>query len=114
MMWAMCLPMTLGIIFNIFFVKPIHLGTVKLGAGDKRWGPLAQTVFMTTLLVTLIVPMFGKGLAYMLTFATSAVIAIIISTLASKLKADWLNSFTLAFSLIGAMAASIWFDGIFN
>jgi len=114
MMWAMCLPMTLGIVFNIFIVKKIHLGTLKLGSEDKKWGAVAQTVFMTTLIVTLIVPMFGKSLAYLLTFITSALIAIIITLLASRLKAQWLNSFTLAFCLIGAMAASVFYDGIFG
>ena len=28
-------------------------------------------------------------------------------------KADWLNQFTLAFSLIGAMALSVVYDGLF-
>lgn len=114
MMWAMCLPMTIGIAFNIFIVKPIHMGTVKLGAKDKRWGPLSQTVFMTTLLVTLVVPMFAKGAVYLLTFGTSAVIALSITFIAARTRAKWLTSFTLALSLIGAMMASVLFDSIFS
>lgn len=68
---------------------------------------------MTALLCALIVPMIFGGIVSLLTFASSAVIAILITGIAKAAKADWLNQFTLAFSLIGAMALSVVYDGLF-
>ena len=59
-MWVMCVPITSTVLANIFVCKPMHLGTMRVGSGDKKWGALSQTTFMTALLVVLIVPMiFG-------------------------------------------------------
>ena len=56
-MWVMCVPITSTVLANIFVCKPMHLGTMRVGSGDKKWGALSQTTFMTALLVVLIVPM---------------------------------------------------------
>lgn len=113
MAWAMCIGITVTLIFNIFFVKKIHMGTMKLGDKDEKWGAVAQTVFMTALLCSLIVPMIFGGLVSLLTFITSGVLALIITFLAGQLNAGWLNQFTLAFSLLGAMASSVLWDNLF-
>jgi len=113
MMWAMCLGMTVGIVFNVFFVKKIHLGTLSIGKGDTKWGALSQTVFMTTLITVLVVPMLVSDLPTLMTFITSGVIAIIITAISKKFSINWLSSFTLAFSLIGAMASSVLWVGLF-
>lgn len=113
MAWSMCLGMTLSLFFNLFFNKKIHLGSLKIGAGDKKWGAVAQTTFMSALLVALIVPMLFGGLASLLTFITSALIAVGLSVLAKKRELKWLNDFVLAFSLVGAMAASVLWDRLF-
>ncbi len=113
MAWAMCFGISISLIFNVFFNKKIHMGTLKLGSGDKKWGAVAQTVFMSALLCALIVPMLFGGLASLMTFATSALIAIILSVIAKKANAPWLNEFVLAVSLIGAMVASVFWDKLF-
>ncbi|MBK5254104.1 MAG: DUF5058 family protein [Peptostreptococcaceae bacterium] len=113
MMWAMCLGMTVGIVVNIFIVKKVHLGTLKIGKGDERWGALSQTVFMTTLITVLVTPMLVSDLPTLFTFITSAMIAVVITVIAKKLKAVWLENFTLAFSLVGAMASSVLWVNLF-
>lgn len=113
MAWAMCLAITISLIFNVLFNKKIHLGTLKLGAGDKEWSPVAQSVFMSALIVSLIVPMLLGDIPSLLTFIASALIAILISVIAQKSNAGWLNQFTLTFSMIGAMVASVFFDKLF-
>lgn len=107
MAWSMCLGMTLSIIFNLFFNKKIHMGTMKLGKGDKKWEAVSQNVFMLALMCALLVPMIFAGGVDLLTFISSALIAVVLSVLAQKLKAKWLNDFILVFSLIGAMASSV-------
>ena len=113
MAWSMCLGMTLSIIFNLFFNKKIHMGTLKLGKGDKKWEAISQNVFMLALMCALLVPMIFAGGANLLTFITSAVIAVLVSILAKVLKAKWLNDFILVISMIGAMASSVLWDKLF-
>ena len=106
-MWVMCIPITSTVLANIFVCKPMHLGTMRVGSGDKKWGALSQTTFMTALLVVLIIPMIFGGLVGLLTFVTCALIAVVVSMLAKKTGAKWMNDFILAICLIGAMAMSI-------
>lgn len=106
-MWVMCVPITSTVLANIFVCKPMHLGTMRVGSGDKKWGALSQTTFMTALLVVLIVPMIFGGLVGLLTFVTSALIAVVVSMLAKKTGAKWMNDFILAICLIGAVGMSI-------
>lgn len=106
-MWVMCIPITSTVLANIFVCKPMHLGTMRVGSGDKKWGALSQTTFMTALLVVLIIPMIFGGLVGLLTFVTSALIAVVVSMLAKKTGAKWMNDFILAICLIGAMGMSI-------
>ena len=106
-MWVLCVPITSTVLANIFVCKPMHLGTMRVGSGDKKWGALSQTTFMTALLVVLIVPMIFGGLVGLLTFVTSALIAVVVSMLAKKTGAKWMNDFILAICLIGAMGMSI-------
>ena len=106
-MWVMCVPITSTVLANIFVCKPMHLGTMRVGSGDKKWGALSQTTFMTALLVVLIVPMIFGGLVGLLTFVTSALIAVVVSMLAKKTGAKGMNDFILAICLIGAMGMSI-------
>lgn len=113
MAWAMCIGITAPLVFNIFICKKVHMGTLKLGAKDQRWGALSQTVFMTALLCALIVPMLFGGIPSLLTFITSAIIAVILSALAEKMHWESLNSFILVLSLIGATASSILWDKLF-
>ena len=113
MAWSMCLGMTLSLIFNLFFNKKIHMGTMQLGKGGKKWEAVSQNVFMLALMCALLVPMIFAGGANLLTFITSAVIAVLISVIAKASNAKWLNDFVLVFSMIGAMAFSVLWDKLF-
>ena len=68
---------------------------------------------MLALMCALLVPMIFAGGANLLTFITSAVIAVLVSILAKVLKAKWLNDFILVISMIGAMASSVLWDKLF-
>ncbi len=111
-MWAMCLGITLPLVFNCFLCKYVHLGTMKIGAGDPKWSQLSQTTFMSALIIALIIPMIVGNLVSCLTFAASAGIALLLGYLAKKLNAGWLQGFVLAGSLFGAMAVSVILDGV--
>lgn len=113
MAWAMCISISLSLFFNLVLCKKIHLGSVKLGSGDPKWGALAQSVFMAALICALTVPMFLGGAVSLLTFVTSVVIAVVIGKIAQKTGIKWLGDFVLALCLIGAMASSVLWDKLF-
>ena len=43
MMWVMCAGITLPLVLNIFMIKPVHMGAMKLGEKDRRWGQLSNS-----------------------------------------------------------------------
>lgn len=107
MIWAVCIPITSTILLNLFLVKPVHMKTAVTVGGDEKWKALSQTCFMTALLVALVVPMICSSLVGTLTFVTSALCGLVITGIAIKTRQEWLNEFTLALSLIIAMASSV-------
>lgn len=113
MAWSMCLGITLSLIFNLFFNKKIHMGTMKMGKGDKKWEAVAQNVFMLALLCSLPVSVIFSGGASLMTFLTSALIAVTVSVLAKFLKIKWISDFILVISMIGAMISSVLWDKLF-
>ena len=113
MAWAMCIGITCTMFTNLCLCKPMHMGSVKLGARDQRWGALSQSTFMMALLCALTVPMIFGGMVSLLTFATSIVIALVVNALTKATGAKWLSEFSLAFSLIGAMVSSVLWDSLF-
>ncbi|MGF6377069.1 hypothetical protein M2140_002151 [Clostridiales Family XIII bacterium PM5-7] len=113
-MWTMCVGITLPLILNVFMCRKVHQGAQKLGDKDVKWGQISQTTFMSGLLIALVVPMFGKGIVEFITFLVSGGIAILISVIVKKTGWGWLGGFTLAISMIGAMAASVGLDKLFN
>lgn len=112
MAWAMCIGITVTMFLNIGICKKIHLGTLKLGQKDPKWAPLSQSVFMTALICALVVPMILGGAVSLLTFITSMLIAIAIDMISKKCAIEWLGQFSLAISLIGAMASSVLWNSL--
>ena len=113
MAWSMCMGMTIPLIFNLVYNKKIHVGTMKLGKGDKKWSIVAQNTFMLALVCALVVPLIFAGAIDLLTFFTSAAIAVGLTLLARKFKLKWLHDFVLVISLVGAMASSVLWEKIF-
>lgn len=112
-MWAMCIAITLGNVFNIFMCKKVHLGTMNLGGGDPKWKMVSQGIFMNALLICIITPHLFKGGANVATLLSSAVIGLLFAVLSQKKGFHWLGNFGLAFCLIGSMVLSVCYDGIF-
>lgn len=112
-MWVMCFAISLGTVFNIFLCKKVHLGTMKVGGGDPKWKVVSQGIFMNALLIVMITPYLLKGIPTMATLISSSLIGILCSKIAQNPKFRWVGGFGLAFSLIGAMVLSVFFDKMF-
>lgn len=115
-MFVMSVGIIAGIVTAPFIAKPIQMGTMKMKERDAKWGPLGNGVFMLIIMVVFLVPMLldfsPNGIVKLLTLVTSAVVAIVISTISKKFKIAWLGNFILAISMILAMASSILWSSI--
>jgi hypothetical protein len=109
-MFVMSIGIMGGMAVSPFVTKPIHLGSMKMKAGDKRWATLGGSIFFMVILSVFIVPIFLNftvtGAVQLLTFITSAALTIVLNRLAVGKRA-FLRSFILAISLILAMASSV-------
>ncbi len=111
--WVMVIPISIGNIFNIFFCKKVHQGSMKLtNSKDRGWSAASSSVFMNALLLVMMVPYLFKGGVSLATFATSTILGLLITMLARKLNAQWLGEFALAICLIGSMVASVIYTNI--
>jgi hypothetical protein len=109
-MFVMSLGIMGGMFISPFVTKSIHLGSMKMKAGDKRWAALGGSIFFMVILSVFIVPIFlnftVNGYVQMLTFVTSAAITVALGRVAVG-KMSFLRSFILAISLVLAMASSV-------
>ncbi|MDR2246917.1 MAG: DUF5058 family protein [Treponema sp.] len=114
-MYVMSLGIMGGMFVSPFVTKSIHLGSMKMKTGDRRWAALGGSIFFTVILSVFIVPIFlnfrTSGYIQMLTFITSAVIAVLLNRIAAG-RLAFLKSFVLALSLILAMASSVLWNAI--
>lgn len=116
-MFVMSIGIMGGMFVSPFITKSIHLGSMKMKKGDKRWAALGGSVFFLVILAVFVVPIFLNwkiaGLVQMLTFLVSAVITVLLNRLATGKRA-FLKSFILATSLILAMASSVLWNAILS
>jgi hypothetical protein len=114
-MFVMSIGIMGGMVVSPFITKPIHMGSMKMKAGDKRWATLGGSVFFMVILSVFVVPIFlnwrTSGYIQMLTFVTSAAATIVLSRIANG-KLAFLKSFILAISLILAMVSSVLWNAI--
>lgn len=114
-MFVMSIGIMGGMFVSPFITKPIHLGSMKMKKGDKRWAALGGSVFFLVILAVFVVPIFlnwkPAGLVQMLTFLVSAVITILMNRIAAG-RLAFLKSFILAVSLILAMASSVLWNAV--
>jgi hypothetical protein len=116
-MFVMSLGIMGGMFVSPFITKSIHLGSMKMKTGDKRWAALGRSIFFTVILSVFVVPIFlnfrTSGYIQMLTFLTSVVITVGLNRIAAG-KWAFLKSFVLAISLIVAMASSVLWNAILS
>jgi hypothetical protein len=114
-MYVMSIGIMGGMFVSPFVTKSIHLGSMKMKAGDKRWAALGGTTFFLVIQSVFVVPIFlnwrPAGFVQMLTFLTSVALTVILGKIATG-KLAFLKSFILAISLILAMASSLLWNAL--
>jgi hypothetical protein len=103
-----------GMVFSCLFAKKIHMGTYKTREKDRRWGALSNGIYIQTILLVFIIPIFFSFNAALLTFITSGGVALILNAVIRKSKIARLNDFSAALSMIIAMVSSVYWTRLFG
>jgi hypothetical protein len=106
-MYTMAVGIMGGMLMAALISKSIQKGTLRVKNRDPRWGALAVSTFILTLLVVLITPLFSRLSVALLTLLTSAAAALGLNLLIKQYRLIWLRSFSLVISMLTAMASSI-------
>lgn len=111
-MYVMTICILGGLVSAIFFAEKVQTGAMKLKQKDPRWGVLANSTFMLTIMTVLSIPMLLVGGVSLLTFLTSLFVTALLAIIAKKLNWLWLNNYIVALSLIIALASTVLWTAI--
>ena len=106
-MYVMSICILGGLVAAIFFAKKIQTGAIKMKNKDVRWGSVGTSSFLLSIMVVFMVPMILAGGVSLLTWLTSACVAIVLAIIIKKFNVHWLSNFVLALSLLISMASSV-------
>lgn len=129
-MWVMTLGIIIGPIFNIFGLKKYQSKIEDISKKSPKWSKiLIDALFMGIIAVmggqyiAKGIAAFGNlaaediiknGQAQFLTLVSGAVIMLVFGLLIKKTKAKWLENFALPISMVGAIALSVVYHGMFK
>lgn len=107
--WVMTLGIMPSIVLTPILMKPIQKGLLKIKSKDSRWGE----IFMTAMFLGMISAFLGmvfadvrsgiKGFIPLFVLLVSAALMGICGLLIKKCKMEWLSTYALPISMIGAM-----------
>ncbi len=112
-MWVMTLGILPSIILPPILMKRINGGMIKIKSKDSKWGD----IFMAAMFLGMISAFLGmvfadvrnglEGFIPIFVLLISALIMGICGLLVKKFKIKWIETFALAFSMLGAMAFAV-------
>jgi hypothetical protein len=106
-MYVIAVGIMSGLAASPFIAEGLHKRTFEIKNKDPRWGMLSNGVFLYTVLIVFITPIFFSVSVEMLTLLTSAVITVLFKTALRKYHWTRLNEFSMAVSLILALGCSV-------
>ena len=128
-MWVMTLGIIIGPVFNIFGLKKYQGKIEDISRRSPKWSKiLIDALFMGIIAVmggqfiAKGIAAFGhlasadiiqNGQAQLLTLVSGAVIMLLFGAVIKATKAKWLENFALPISMVGAIALSVIYHGMF-
>jgi hypothetical protein len=85
----------------------IHRGTFRIREQDWKWSALSSGIYLSTILVVFVVPMFFDFSAALLTLMTSAALMFFFKWLILRFRLAWLSGFSFTISTFAAIALSV-------
>jgi hypothetical protein len=96
-----------SMVISVLIAKKIQSGVFKIRQRDPRWSALGNSTFITTVLIVLTIPYFFRVSVALLTLVTGAAVSLALRPVIRKTGLAWLNDFSLAISMLTAMASSV-------
>ena len=106
-MWVMSIGIIWGLVYCIFFMKKYQKKLKKVKQKDSSWAAILVSALNFGMLSVYIGPPVIEGGLPFITLICGALIMIVITYIIKKLKAEWLSNFSLALSMLGAMACAV-------
>ena len=101
-----------GMIFNIFFLKPLHTGVMKAGTKDTPAVDLALSVLVVGMMSVFVPTYFMQSKISAIVLLISAAVTYILSKLSRKDGMKWLGDYVMSFALVIGMASAVFLTGI--
>lgn len=101
-----------GMIFNIFFLKPLHTGVMKAGTKDTPVVDLALSVLIVGMMSVFVPTYFMQSKISAIVLLISAAVTFVLSRLARKDGMKWLGDYVMSFALVIGMASAVFLTGI--
>ena len=118
--WVMTLGILPSIILPPVLMKKIQGGVIKMKKKDDKWGDL----FMTSMFLGMISAFLGmvfadvrggiKGLLPIFVLLVSAVLMLVCGLFIKVFKMKWLETYSLAISMVGAMIFAVLIAPVFQ
>jgi hypothetical protein len=106
-MYVIAVGIIAGLATSPFIAESLHRRTFEIKNRDQRWGILGNGVFLSTVLIVFITPIFFTFSPEMLTFLTSALLTALFKSVIRKHRLTRFSEFSMAISLLLAMAFSV-------
>lgn len=111
-MFVMSISIMAGMVFNVFFLKPLHTGVMKAGKKDTPVVDLLLSV-LTVGMMSVFVPTYVMtSKIHAIVLLISAFVTYILSKIAKEKDIKWLGDYVMSFALIIGMAAAVLLKGI--
>lgn len=101
-----------GMIFNIFFLKPLHTGVMKAGTKDTPAVDLGLSVLIVGMMSVFVPTYFMQSKISAIVLLISAAITYVLSKLARKDGMKWLGDYVMSFALVIGMASAVILTGL--
>ena len=128
-MWVMTIGIISGPVFNIFGLKKYQSKLVQIGERNPKWSKILIDALFMGIIAVMGGQYIAKGIAafagtapekivmggevQLLTLLTGAVLMGLFGLVIKLTKAKWLENFALPISMIGAIALSVVYHGLF-
>jgi hypothetical protein len=106
-MYVIAVGIMAGMAAAPFIAESLHRRTFAIKIRDQRWGMISSGVFMSSVLIVFIIPIFFDLSVETLTFITSVVLTLVLKAVVRKYKLTRFQEFSAAVCLLLAMAFSV-------
>ncbi|MDO5027638.1 MAG: DUF5058 family protein [Bacillota bacterium] len=101
-----------GMVFNIFFLKPLHTGVMKAGTKDTPAIDLALSVLIVGMMSVFVPTYFMQSKISAIVLIISALVTYFLTKLSKKDGMKWLGDYVMSFALVLGMASAVFLTGI--